>query len=51
MKTFLTNLTTRHWLLLAGVGVVAAYPLVHLVVPAVVHALVPEVVRSVWHVI
>ena len=51
MKAFLTNLTTRHWLLLAMVAVLVAYPLVRIVLPAAVHAVVPDVVRSVLRVI
>ena len=51
MKHFLANLASRNWLLLAMVAVVASYPLVRIVVPAAVHAVVPEVVRTILHVI
>jgi len=51
MKAYLNNLSTRTWLLLVIPAVVLAYPVVRIVVPAVVHAVVPEVVRSVLSVI
>jgi hypothetical protein len=51
MKTYFTNLPTKTWLLVILPVVVAAYPIVRIVVPAVVHAFVPEVVRSVLSVI
>ena len=51
MKAYLTNLSTRAWLLLVAPAVVLAYPVAQIVVPAVVHAVVPEVVRSVLRVI
>jgi len=51
MKAFLTNFTTRHWLLLAMAAVIVTYPLVRIVLPAAVHAVVPDVVRSVLRVI
>lgn len=47
MKAYLNNLSTRTWLLLVIPLVLAAYPVVRIVIPAVVHAVVPEVVRSV----
>jgi hypothetical protein len=46
MKAYFTNLPTRTWLLLVVPAVVAAYPVVRIVAPAVVHAVIPEVVRS-----
>jgi hypothetical protein len=51
MRTYFNNLPTRTWLLLVIPAVVLAYPVVRLVVPAVLHAVVPEVVRSVLSVI
>ena len=47
MKAYFNNLATRSWLLLVIPVVVAAYPIACLVVPQVVHAVVPEVVRTV----
>jgi hypothetical protein len=47
MKSYFTNLPTRTWVLLVVPAVVIAYPVVRIVVPAVLHAVVPEVVRSV----
>ncbi len=47
MKTYFNNLPTRTWLLLVIPAVVLAYPVVRIVVPTVLHAVVPEVVRSV----
>lgn len=51
MKERSTNLSTRIWLLIALPAVMLAYPVVCVVVPAVVRAVVPEVVRSVLSVI
>ena len=51
MKAYFTNLPTRAWLLLVLPVVVIAYPVVRLVVPTVVHAVVPEAVRAVLSVI
>ncbi len=51
MKTYFTKLPTRAWLLVILSVVVAAYPVARIVVPAVVHAVVPDVVRSVLSVI
>jgi hypothetical protein len=47
MKAYFTNLPTRIWLLLVVPVVLVAYPVVRIVGPAVVHAVVPEVVRTV----
>ena len=47
MKAYFTNLPTRTWLLLVVGAVGLAYPVVRVVVPTVLHAVVPEVVRSV----
>ena len=51
MKAYFTNLPTRIWLLFVVPAVVIAYPVVRVVVPAVMHAVVPDVVRSVLSVI
>jgi hypothetical protein len=51
MKAYFNNLPTKTWLLLVMSLVVVAYPIARIVVPAVLHAVVPEVVRSVLSVI
>lgn len=51
MKAYFNNLSTKAWLLLVMSLVVVAYPIARLVVPALLHAVVPEVVRSVLSVI
>jgi hypothetical protein len=47
MKTYFANLPMKIWLLIAVPAVLIAYPVTCIVVPAVLHAVVPEVVRSV----
>jgi hypothetical protein len=47
MKAYFTNLSTRSWMLLLLPVVVIAYPVVRIVVAAVIHAVVPDVVRTV----
>ena len=47
MKAYFTNLPTRTWLLVVVPAIIIAYPVVRIVVPAVVHAVVPDVVRTV----
>ncbi|HWY04145.1 MAG TPA: hypothetical protein VNX60_10780 [Candidatus Acidoferrum sp.] len=51
MKAYLTNLPMKIWLVLVVPAVVIAYPVVRIVVPAVVHAMVPAAVRTVLSVI
>jgi hypothetical protein len=51
MKAYFANLPMRTWLLLVVPAVAVSYPVVRVVVPAVVHAVVPEVVRNVLSVI
>jgi hypothetical protein len=51
MKAYLANLPTRTWLLLAVPAVALAYPIATMVLPTVLRAVVPEVVRSVLSVI
>jgi hypothetical protein len=51
MKAYFNNLPTRTWLLLVVPAVLIAYPLMGIVVPAVVRAVVPQVIRTVLHAI
>jgi len=51
MKAKLKNLPTGIWAMLVVPAVALAYPIARVVVPAVVHAVVPEVVRTVLSVI
>ncbi|HTW57551.1 MAG TPA: hypothetical protein VMD99_05455 [Terriglobales bacterium] len=51
MKAYFANLPMRTWLLIVVPCVLIAYPVLRLVIPAVVHAVVPEVVLSVLRVI
>src|SRR5215467_12061989 len=51
MKAYLANLPMRTWFLLVLPLVAIGYPVARIVVPAVLHAVVPEVVRSVLNVI
>ena len=51
MKAYFNKLSMRTWLLLVVPVVVTAYPIVRCVVPAVVHAVVPEAVRTVLSII
>jgi len=47
MRAYINNLSMRAWLLVVIPSVVLAYPVARIVVPAVLHAVVPEVVRTV----
>ena len=51
MNARFNHLSTRTWLLLVVPAVVLAYPIARLVIPAVIHAVVPEVVRNLFSVI
>jgi len=51
MKAYLNNLPAKTWFLLVIPAVLLAYPLVWIGVPAVIQAVVPEVVRSVLNVL
>jgi hypothetical protein len=51
MKAYFNNMPMRTWLLVAVPAVFIAYPIVRIVVPCVIHAVVPEVVRNVLSVI
>jgi hypothetical protein len=47
MKAYLNNLPARTWALLAVPLIAIAYPIAVVIFPAVVRAVVPEVVRTV----
>ena len=47
MRAYLANLTPKTRMLLAVPVIIIAYMLVTIVVPAIVHAAVPDVVREV----
>lgn len=49
MKAYFTNLPTRNWLLVIVPALLIAYPMAKCVLPAMLHAVVPEVVRSVFN--
>jgi hypothetical protein len=49
MKAYFANLPAKIWVLLAVPLVAIAYPVVTVVVPAVIRAVVPETVRTVLH--
>ena len=51
MKAYLSNLSTKTWMLLVLPAVALAYPIATIVVPAVIRAVVPQVVRLVLSVI
>jgi hypothetical protein len=51
MRAYFSNLPTKMWLLLVVPAMAIAYPIARVVIPAVVHAVVPEVVRNVLTVI
>lgn len=51
MKAYLASRSSNAWAL-AGIAVVLiAYPIARVVVPAVIHAVVPDVVRTVLNLI
>jgi len=47
MKAYSTNLPSKIWMLLTLSAVVIAYPVVMVVLPAIIRAVVPEAVRSI----
>ncbi|MGA7909038.1 MAG: hypothetical protein WCA16_16635 [Candidatus Sulfotelmatobacter sp.] len=47
MKAYFTNLPAKTWALLAVPMVAVAYALVTVVLPLVIHAVVPDAVRTV----
>jgi hypothetical protein len=51
MKAYFHNLPMRTWLILGVAAVLIAYPIVQILVPAAVHAMVPDVVRELLKVI
>lgn len=51
MKAHFHNLSMRNWLFLMVPAVALAYPVIRIAGPAVIHAVVPEVVRSVLSVL
>jgi hypothetical protein len=51
VKAYFNNLTPRVWALLVLPLIAIAYPVVSIVLPAMVRAVVPEVVRSVINLI
>jgi hypothetical protein len=51
VKAYLAKLPTNTWALGALTVVLIAYPIARIVVPAVLHAVVPEVVRTVLNLI
>jgi hypothetical protein len=51
MRSYIANLTPKTRMLLAVPALVIAYMLVMNVIPAVVHAVVPDVVREVLRLI
>ena len=51
MKAYLANRSSNAWALAAVTVVLIAYPIVRILIPAVIHALVPEMVRTVLNLI
>ena len=51
MKAYFTNLPAKTWALLSLPLIAIAYPFVTEVIPAMLRAVVPEVVRTVLHLI
>ena len=47
MKAYINNLPTKIWVLLVVPAVLVAYPVVRVVVPVVLHAVVPDAIRTV----
>jgi len=47
MRAYLSNLPMRTWLLGGVSAIVLAYPVVRILFPAVVRAMVPEAVRTI----
>jgi len=47
MKAYLASLTPKSWMLLTLSALVIAYPVVMVVLPAMIRAVVPETVRSI----
>lgn len=51
MKARMTNSSSNRWALVAVSMVLVVYPIAKIVFPTVVHAVVPEVVRTVLNLI
>jgi len=49
MKAYFANLSPKGWILWVVPAALVAYPIAVLVLPTVIHAVVPDVVRSVLH--
>lgn len=47
MKAYINNLPTKTWLLLVIPAVILAYPVGRVLIPCLIHAIVPQVVQSV----
>jgi len=47
MRAYLNNLSARAWALLAVPLIALAYPIAAVVVPCIIHTVVPEAVRTV----
>ena len=45
------HLSANTWALAAATLVLIAYPIVRMVIPAILHSIVPDVVRTVLHLI
>lgn len=51
MKAYFTNPPTKVWALVVLPAVLIVYPVARIMVPAVLRAIVPDVVRSVLHIL
>jgi len=51
MRTYLANMPAKIRVLILVPAVLAAYPIVRLVGPVLLHAVVPDVVRNLFHLI
>ena len=51
MRAYLSNLPNGVWALAAVPAVLLAYPIARVLIPFVVHAIVPDVVRNVLNMI
>jgi hypothetical protein len=51
MKAYINNLPMVSWLGLVLAALLIAYPVAQIVIPTVMHAVVPEVVRAVLRMI
>ncbi len=51
MRAYLSHLPPKTWALVVLSAILVAYPIARIVIPAVVHAMVPDVVETVLKVI